>query len=363
MILKGLFGAKENPDDWFDDEEGEASSSLSTSPEETAEIRAMAVRAEAFSAYNARKINTIISKLGPLDDEIFQMLPALVHLNLPELPGYIEDEDRVPTGIVNYRVEPDILRLIQKNFSGAKAAAHTPPPMPGRGVIYSLAVMGSLATIAQTAKSDFDIWVCIEKPEFEEAKLEGLAEKLSAIEEWAEKKNHFECHFFITNISDARENRFGSSDTESAGSALGKLLKEEFFRTHTVLAGFPPFWDAVPPHISDEDYQRLRAAAADHYHLFDVSRFIDLGNAQRITMAEAFGAALWQLNKALGSPFKSAMKMALIEDYMDPESEPALLCDTLKETIVNLASTAGKKSGQDSLGGGSLLDDHPDRFL
>jgi hypothetical protein len=118
----------------------------------------------------------------------------------------------------------------------------------------------------------------------------------------------------------------------------------------------------MPPHISDEEYEQIIQFAADHY-VYESSKYIDLGNAQRITMEEAFGAALWHLNKALASPFKSALKMALIEDYMDPQSDPALLCDNSKENITELATQAvTDRLKSDALGQGKYIGDHPSRF-
>ena len=118
----------------------------------------------------------------------------------------------------------------------------------------------------------------------------------------------------------------------------------------------------MPPHISDEDYERFSQMAFSHYTINHKS-YIDQGNAQRISMEEAFGAALWQLNKALGSPFKSAMKMGLIEDYMDSSSTSSLLCDSLKENITDQAvKFEGDRTTFDSLGDGEEIDSHTDRF-
>ncbi|OGL62067.1 MAG: hypothetical protein A3J27_07315 [Candidatus Tectomicrobia bacterium RIFCSPLOWO2_12_FULL_69_37] len=361
MIFKNLFGKREEDLlGYADEEDAPPPSNLSRTDQDVAQ--AMRVRARGFSDFNKRKIATIISKLRDLDQEIFQMLPALVHLNVEGMPGFVPEGERCHGGIADFQINQDLLRILQRHFANSKLGPQNVRAAKAKErIIYSLSSMGSLATIAQTPKSDFDIWVCVNKSEFPPEALEALAFKLKEIEEWAEKKNRFETHFFITDISEARNNRFGASDSESAGSALGKLLKEEFFRTHTVLAGYPPLWTIMPPQVSDEEYERLREIARKDYQL-DVRRFIDLGNAQRISMEEAFGAALWQLNKALGSPFKSAMKMGLIEDYMDPESDSVLLCDRLKEAIGSLAAMPTQRGDVDSLGPESLLDGHKKRF-
>ena len=367
MALKKFFGKKDT-DEWDagDDILGSSSDSFSATPDfDSADqkvITGISIRARAYVEYNQRKIVTILSKLNDLDKQIFTILPSLVHLNLPGIPGYVDDPEMVPDGVLDFKHDGDIPRRIEMQIPTANVTQADFRNRTGSCPIYSLSAMGSLATIAQTSKSDFDIWVCVNKSDFTSEKLKGLAFKLGKIEEWTEKINRFECHFFITDISEARNNKFGESDEESAGSALGKLLKEEFFRTHTVLAGAPPLWTALPPHITDEEYERVSQLAFDHF-IINSKSYIDLGNAQHISMEEGFGAALWQLNKALGSPFKSAMKMGLIEDYMDPESANTLLCDVLKENITNLASRKEKERDEfDSLGHGQQIDEHPNRF-
>ncbi len=361
MIFKNLFGRKSDEEEWEDLDEEEKSPPRAVGPKDMEVLKTMAVRARGYTDYNKRKIATIIAKLKELDRDILELLPALVHLNIEGLPGFVGEKEHAHGGIVNYDVRTETLKLLQEHFPSATLTPQTIRQSRGKGRIYSLAVMGSLATIAQTPKSDFDMWVCVKKEEFTSEGLSALAFKLREIEAWTEK-NRFESHFFITDIDEARANRFGASDSESAGSALGKLLKEEFFRTHSVLAGFPPLWTVMPPNISDEEYERLRALAGHNYHIIDPAKFIDLGNAQRISLEEAFGAALWQMNKALGSPFKSAMKMGLIEDYMDPESGSILLCDRLKETITAIAAQPAKRGEFDSFGPDALLDAHPERL-
>ncbi|MFC1491589.1 class I adenylate cyclase [Nitrospinota bacterium] len=357
MIFKALFGKKsedEAPPQSFDSEESAWGDDRDSSPaaakdpiddyDEDAEVeeseddnilREMNLRARAYELYNRRKLKTIEERLTGFDKDIFRVLPALVHLNTKGLPGHIEERERVPGGIWNYRVRKDTIDILKRMFPDADYRPLSLRKVGVKNQIYSLSAMGSLATIAQTAKSDFDIWVCVKKDKIKESQLDGFNEKLHALEEWAEEYSDFESHFFITDIDNVRVNNFGSADKESAGSALGKLLKEEFYRTHTVLAGHFPFWSLMPPNISDEEYERLRTLAIKSYKI-ERGNYIDMGNSQRVTMEEAFGAALWQLNKALGSPFKSAMKMALIEDYMDQASDPVLLCDRLKDNLTDI---------------------------
>ena len=49
---------------------------------------------------------------------------------------------------------------------------------------------------------------------------------------------------------------------------------------------------------------------------------------------EYFGACLWQMVKALHSPYKSVMKLGLLEKYAGQGEEMRLLCDRIKEAVL-----------------------------
>lgn len=192
--------------------------------------------------------------------------------------------------------------------------------------------MGSLGTIGQSAKSDVDYWVIINRKEMRYQDLCALQEKANIIEEWAYNKRGLEVHFFLTDISKAQQNDFGTSDEESAGSAMSKLLKEEFYRTALLIQGQIPFWWLTPLGYSEKDYHWLLELNS-RKQLVDPEDCLDLGYLEKISMQEFFGAALWQMAKFLKSPFKSLLKMALLAKYIDTESETNLLCDLLKERV------------------------------
>ncbi len=279
----------------------------------------------AFKDFNERKTRKILSDLDPAGRAVFLVLPALIHMNAPGYPGYIAGKE-VPSGVFHYNPSAESRRALKELFP------HTAPPprMTGRPMVESLALMGSIGSIAQTSKSDFDFWVCVEDEALGPERLELLAERLRALEGWACSAEGLIANFFLTDIAAARRDDFGEVGAESAGSALGKLLKEEFYRTSTLIAGKVPLWWVLPPGLTDEEHGELRDLLDSQW---DLSEFIDLGNVQRISYEETFGACLWQVNKAFESPFKSAMKMALLEAYMGAEEGKPLLCEELKARV------------------------------
>jgi adenylate cyclase class 1 len=149
-----------------------------------------------------------------------------------------------------------------------------------------------------------------------------LSAKLRAIEEWAAMTFNTDLHFFVVDLASVHEDRFGASDEESSGSAQGKILKEEFYRTMIYVAGKLPLWCVLSTGLSDKDYQSLALRFQRDY--------LDLGNVSTIPQGEYFGASIWQLFKGLKSPYKSVMKMALLEKYIQEEERHGLLCNRLK---------------------------------
>ena len=125
-----------------------------------------------------------------------------------------------------------------------------------------------------------------------------LEEKCRRIEEWSEEELGVEVHFFLTKPSRLAANEFGAVSSESCGSALRKLLKEEYYRGSLLLSGKIPYWWIVPLGCDDERYTQIvdaieRDSDAARYE------FVDIGNIDTIPMEELVGGGIWQLNKAM----------------------------------------------------------------
>jgi|GEM_PF-924326 adenylate cyclase, class 1 len=275
---------------------------------------------EAFLGYNSRRTELALDTFSPQQGELFELIPLLIHSDLELLP---EDNPvrNAPSGISGYHPAPRAFQLLQKYFNvGRPVALHEITH-----VIDGLYTIGSIGTIAQSADSDIDYWICVDESKIGEKQLSLLNEKMAAMEQWADRMFDTEIHFFIVPLSEVREDRFGGSDHESSGSAQGKILKEEFYRTMILVAGRVPFWCAVPPWATDKYYKHfLKISSAFN------SDLIDLGNVSAIPKGEYFGASIWQLLKSLKSPYKSVMKMALLEKYLQTDAPDGLLCNQLK---------------------------------
>ncbi len=198
--------------------------------------------------------------------------------------------------------------------------------------ILAVYAMGSLGTVAQTSRSDLDCWICYDG-DVTMAMEHGLKRKLDAMALWANSEYGLEVHFYPMRMDDVRENRFLSGDEESSGSAQALLLKEEFYRTALKLAGKNIAWWVTPAGASRKTYEAC-IRAARRYPLCGKPRLEDFGYLAEVPPDEYFGGSLWQMVKAVHSPFKSVLKLGLLETYSSPGTSGLPLCDRIKRNLI-----------------------------
>lgn len=278
-----------------------------------------------FDMFNVARIYGAVSLFSPGENAVFGAAPLLLHANYTGIEGLKSVLD-APAGIQNFSPRAHHLKALAEI---APDAASHPAANPK---IISLALIGSLGTVAQTHKSDFDYILFVDKREFSQTDLFSLKSKLASIEQWFYQRHRVEVHFFLQDIGDFRQNLFGQTDRENVGSALGKLFKDEFYRTAIWVAGRKPLWWIIPPDYPEQGSAGLYAALKNQ-GIEGLDEYMDIGHLIYAEENEFFGAALWQMNKALGSPFKSVLKMGLLESYLfNPLG--GLLCEEVKRRVL-----------------------------
>jgi len=246
-----------------------------------------------------------------------------IHENHPILPGYINKE--VPSGISDYtpgKIAIRAAKKVAKSFSLKKRAQM-------RREILSIFIMGSSGTIGHSGESDFDIWVCHRKG-LDKKLLALLQKKLSLISVWAQSIG-VEAHFFLMDEDYFRRQQSAPMDKEAAGSSQHYMLLDEFYRTAILLAGRYPLWWMVPVE-ENNNYQEYADLLLKKRYLRP-SDWIDFGHIPEIPANEFFGAALWQVYKGIDSPYKSVLKIALMEVYASMHPEVSPLCQDYKQLI------------------------------
>ena len=256
--------------------------------------------------------------------KVINSIPFLLSVNHKKFPGYIEGN--VPIGIVNYELDDETKRFIR----GKYPATTVELPTNNKPFIQMLAIMGSIGTIAYNKKSDFDYWVCIDRKEISDESFDLFKKKVDAIQKWAESEIKLPVHMFINDVKLVKQNIFAEDEEEAFGSTVGAVLKDEFFRSSIIICGKIPFWWVVPQFINDTDYNKLFSKLTPEMLEND---FVDLGNLYEISSEDFLGAALFQIIKSLGNPFKSIIKIGLLEKYLSAADDSKLMSQKVKKNV------------------------------
>jgi len=287
-----------------------------------------------YCKYN-RFRKQIFSELAPKESEaVLYLLPWLLSINHFTCPGYVPDLKKV-FRVFNIDNEPEIIKrepVFKHMFGIARQESLIAPPRAYLE-IEGLYTIGSIGTVNQTSESDCDIWICYDKALYNKTTLKHLHQKLNLIKDWLDINYKMPVYFFISDIGDIKNSRFGSVDSESCGSTQKNVLKEEFYRTCILICGKIPLWWLCYNDKVYMDYDQT--VAAIKAKMYDGCDLIDFGNLEVIESREYFGAALWQLHKALTKPLKSIIKMILLKMLLDASQEH-LMCHEFRKQVLSV---------------------------
>jgi adenylate cyclase class 1 len=282
-----------------------------------------------FLDFNRQKKDNFFEdiKKSALNDYV-TVLPYLISHNRPSLPGFIEDLTMEP-GISEYVPDNKTLNVLRNKFKlivkEEEQKLETDP------FIRTFAIMGSISTVAYNKGSDFDFWICYYESDISSEDLSKYKQKLDKLSEVFLKQFKIPVHFYLNEVDKLKQNIFSEEDGGGFTTTAGALLKDEFYRSSIILAGKIPFWWIVPPGLSDEKYQMLVTTAKDNDAF---SPFVNTGNLKVDNREDFLGATFFQILKSLESPFKSILKIGLLEKYLiAPDKNNMLLSDNLKQKL------------------------------
>lgn len=259
-----------------------------------------------FLHLNQQRLSRIHSALNHQQQHFLSLLPLLFHVNHPMMPGYVGHS--TPAGICEYTPQKDDL---QRGKNTARSFRYHQPRPQQQLSLEGIFLMGSLGTVAHSRKSDLDIWLC-HRSGIDDDSLLLLEKKCQKITAAAKEKN-LECHFFLMDAKNFEQGLGKGLSDEASGSTQHYLLLDEFYRTAVWLAGRLPLWWFVPSE-REQNYQDYRHNLLKKRYLAE-KKVLDFGPVATIPAGEFIGAALWQLYKAIESPYKSVFKLMLLESY------------------------------------------------
>ncbi|QUJ67420.1 class I adenylate cyclase [Photobacterium sp. GJ3] len=258
--------------------------------------------------HNQRRVERARLAMNAQSEQVFSLLPVLLHVNHPDLPGYQNAE--VPQGISAYFPSDRQMSLACEYFNLDRTAL-TGDVEAAAGDILGLYAMGSTSSLGQSLTSDLDIWVCI-RTRMPLEEREALLNKCKAVSAWAMSYG-VEANFFLIDDNRFRHNRSEALSGDNCGSSQHLLLLDEFYRSAVHLAGQRFLWYLVPPEM-EECYDEYVAYLAEDGYI-NRDEWIDFGGLCRIPAEEYFGSSLWHLYKSIDSPYKSVLKAILLEAY------------------------------------------------
>ncbi|MBK8992357.1 MAG: class I adenylate cyclase [Gammaproteobacteria bacterium] len=284
------------------------------------ELRRLLTR---FRAISAARLERVRGMLAPRQRQFLDLLPLLLHIDHPALPGYVSQH--TPCGISGYTPSATELaqaRRLALSFSPQRLSV----PEPRLHAVY---LMGSSGTLGHSDGSDLDIWICYPE-ELGSEELALLARKAVLLQQWAHGIG-LEAHLFLMNGEKFKRGQRDALTGENCGTAQHYLLLDEFYRTAILLAGRVPAWWLIPPrheqHYDEYCSHLVRKRYAGRAGL------VDFGGIAELPAGEFLGAGIWQLYKAIDSPYKSVLKLLLFEVYAADHPAAACLSADYKRAV------------------------------
>ena len=274
-----------------------------------------------FLVINQGRLDRAMEGLAPRQQTLLSLLALLFHVNHPLLPGYVSD--CTPAGVSGYEPDAPTLAVAQ---CLASTFSYNPCSSNLRQPIHGLFLMGSLGTLAQTDQSDMDVWIC-HSPDLGDAALESLRKKCRRLEAWGASEG-CEVHFFLIDAQRARDAQLHRTD---CGTTQYCLLLDEFYRTAIWLAGRTPMWWWVP--VDEEVRYTEFAQTLLIQRCIAADDAIDFGHLAHIPAGEFLGAGMWQLLKGIESPYKSVLKLLLMEVYASEHPQVNCLSLNFKHAV------------------------------
>ncbi|TYB05891.1 class I adenylate cyclase [Aggregatibacter actinomycetemcomitans] len=276
------------------------------------------------------RIQRALSDTPESFQQVFRLIPLLLHFNHPDLPGYIAD---APCGIVHFVANKFQQNYLKHNYvpDSVKNILKSHRTFHERAIL-GVYVMGSIASIAQTPSSDLDIWLC-HREDLSAQSRQLLQQKIELIQQWA-KRFHVEINFYL--MDQKRFRCFHDTEPvgiENCGSAQYMLLLDEFYRSAIRLAGKPLLWLHLAVE-NEADYEAEIERLAQNGEL-DLNDWVDFGGLGTLSANEYFGASLWQLYKGIDYPYKSLLKILLLEAYSHDYPNTFLISREFKQALLS----------------------------
>ncbi|MGV6987969.1 class I adenylate cyclase [Testudinibacter sp. P80/BLE/0925] len=260
---------------------------------------------------------------------VFQLLPLLLNVNDPLLPGFVSDS---PAGIADFQISPYQRRYLQQVLPETQyTALQQQQQCNPEAALLGVYAMGSTGSITQNSLSDLDIWIC-HQTDLSAGQRNKLLQKTLQIQKWIQGLN-VEANFYLLDENHFRNITYSEAlTTDHCGSSQYMLLLDEFYRSAIRLAGKPLLWLHLP--INNEEHYDTVVNKWVEEGKIRRDEWVDFGSLGALTANEYFGATLWHLFKAIDSPYKSVIKVLFLETLMADYPHSNLISKQFKQQLL-----------------------------
>ncbi len=280
---------------------------------------------ERFLLVNNARLARSKSALESRQQIFLELLPMLLHINHPMLPGYVSPQ--APCGLEGFTPSRT---LIQKTQRLARSFTHNKQTTSG-GDIVSIWLLGGCGTIAQKHSDTFKLSLC-HRRDLNEQQLELLRQKTDMLSHWASELD-LQVQFSLMAEQHYRlELDQGLSATETR-HPLENFQLDELYQYGLLIGGRIPAWWLVP--ASMEKHYEQYLFMLHKKQLIGSDECLDFGCIDEISAAEFIETSAMQLNQGIDQPYQAILNIVMAEIHAAVFPKIKLLSQQFKTAIHN----------------------------
>jgi len=263
-----------------------------------------------FLSINRIRIERLRELAPKSQQDFFDLLALLFHINSQDLPGYISDD--TPIGIVGYQPSNaviDAAKSINPHFNFKRRPFRHYP-------LLGLYLINDPGIVQYPGTATFELWLVHDS---QTSQPEHLLQKLAGIESWARSLD-ITLHTRLLSKESLSQNTLSADDLS------------RFYLNGLVLAGSAPLWWAISPEQEKSDYAQA-AKTITQQRLLGHASVIDFGPLPEESTQHLLDQSTSLLLSALDQGLDSALNLAYSQHRLDNAPNTPYLCSHAKQAV------------------------------
>ena len=261
-----------------------------------------------FLQLNRTRIARLSKLVTSSQQRFFNLLPFLIHTNIPGLPGYINKD--VPVGIIDYQADEKTIKDAEKLNPALRYRHHAIRHYAVAG-LYLINPYGLLNIPKQLSFTLYLVYT-----DLTETQRQVLEKKLTLLRRWAK-----DCDIDL-NIT-----FFAQHDLKT--TSLSPEQREQLYLNGLNLGGAIPLWCLVPP---NEDYQTI-AASLSQQRLSTSRLLLDFGPSNVESPQTLLEDTTALLNEGLEYGLTQILSLLYKQSQITHYPNQIILSDEVKKAI------------------------------